>query len=115
VGYSRIGKSEEDYTWQGQAIWGHIGAFGLLAFLLFRYLRSIGLSNHWRILLGVGLTITAMGRLAYTIHKCCRALACSFARNKYLLPQGTLSLPQAAFTLSGVRKHGYALHRKHSL
>jgi len=42
----------------------HIAVFGLLAFLLLRYLRSIGLSNNWRVLLGVGLTITAMGVLA---------------------------------------------------
>jgi len=42
----------------------HVAAFGLLAFLLLRYLRSIGLANGWRILLGVGLTITAMGVLA---------------------------------------------------
>jgi len=41
----------------------HVLVFGLLAFLLLRYLRSIGLSNNWRILLGVGLTITVMGVL----------------------------------------------------
>jgi len=41
----------------------HVAVFGLLAFLLLRYLRSIGLSNNWRILLGVGLTITVMGVL----------------------------------------------------
>jgi len=29
--------------------------------------------------------------LTQTIHKCCRALACSFARNTFLIPQGTFS------------------------
>jgi len=41
----------------------HVTTFGLLAFLLLRYLRSIGFANGWRILLGVGLTITVMGVL----------------------------------------------------
>jgi len=41
----------------------HAAAFGLLALLLLRYLRPIGFANGWRILLGVGLTITAMGVL----------------------------------------------------
>jgi len=41
----------------------HAAAFGLLTLLLLRYLRSIGFANGWRILLGVGLTITAMGVL----------------------------------------------------
>jgi len=41
----------------------HVAAFGLLTFLLLRYLRSIGFANGWRILLGVGLTITVMGVL----------------------------------------------------
>jgi len=42
----------------------HVLVFGLLAFLLLRYLRSIGFANGWRILLGVGLIITVMGVLA---------------------------------------------------
>jgi len=41
----------------------HVAAFGLLTLLLLRYLRSIGFANGWRILLGVGLTITVMGVL----------------------------------------------------
>jgi len=41
----------------------HVAAFGLLALLLLRYLRSIGFANGWRILLGVGLTITVLGVL----------------------------------------------------
>jgi len=34
-----------------------------LSDLLLRYLRSIGFANGWRVLLGVGLTITVMGVL----------------------------------------------------
>jgi len=41
----------------------HVAAFGLLALLLFRYLRCLGFANGWRILLGIGLTITVLGVL----------------------------------------------------
>jgi len=41
----------------------HAAAFGLMAFLLFRYLRSIGFANGWRILIGVGLSIVMLGVL----------------------------------------------------
>jgi len=41
----------------------HAAVFGLLTFLLLRSLHSIGFANGWPILLGVGVTITAMGIL----------------------------------------------------
>jgi len=41
----------------------HAAAFGLMAFLLLRSLLAFGCSSSWRLLLGVGLGIAALGVL----------------------------------------------------